>query len=694
MKTSLQKRSNKSIFLNFYALAIFLSAFLVFQIQPIISKNLLPWFGGTSSVWTTSLMFYSTLLFVGYAYVYFLGKISTIKQIYIHSSLTVLSLIFVIYSIYQRDSLSIPLEWTSTTTLNPSVAVLSTLLLSVGLPYTLLCSTSPLFQHWFTKTNSKEPYKLYAISNVGSLLALLSYPFIFERMTTLKNQELIWSVFFVVFTIISLIISYRLSILTKVNEAKEEHPLKIKIKDYPITKWLLFSSIPTFMLVATTAEITQKITAIPLLWVIPLCAYLLSYIIAFTGIKINNTSLLLLACAIAASISSLLNNQGAVFTITSYVFLLFMLGFFFHSQLYASRPAKEKSSFFYLFTSLGGALGTLFASLIPPIIFNDIYEFRIGILITLIFLLFYIFQNYLSDKTTKVKNISMLSASISFIALLSFTLLFADNKGIIFQERDFYVVTKVKEQNNYRSMINNHVVQGNQHLDPDRQYELSPYFSLDNSALSSSFEHVRERAKNEKIDVAVLGLGAGELSSMCKGKDSYDYYEISETVAKSAKKYFTYLDKCEDTHVNIGDGRLLMQERLKDPKAKKYDLIILDAFNGDSAPTHLLTAEALKIYEKNLKDPNGIILLHISSNRLELRSVIASIAEKEGYSYLVYIVDDVNIIGNSEPAKWAILTRDKNLLNQKPFSSVKRNHDFRKVKPWTDEYTDILSILK
>jgi len=688
------KKIQLSSFYLLHAITIFLSAFLVFQIQPILSKTLLPWFGGTSSVWATSLLFFSSALFVGYLYVYLISKLSQRVQAKIHLVLLVTTLFVTLGTLKINSSLTFPLDWTQSSGVNPALIVIFVLTLSIGLPYTVLASTSPLIQSWFSQSDTKNSYHLYAISNAGSFVALISYPFVFERALSLKNQQFLWATAFTLFAALCSYISVQ-KIRTAPKTQTREKSLGLNDKIFEWKKWVAFSAFPSFMLVATTSSITQKIAPVPLLWVVPLAIYLLTFVFAFSGFGNSILSRLLLAVTLTASFSAIVDSQNTLFVVCAFTSLLFSIGLNFHAKLYEHRPPDKYSTTFYLYTSIGGMAGTLIGSIIPPIIFNEIYEFKIGLVIASAFLAYTLYAQLLKDRNTRLQKGLFAVASLMILSTVSVSI-FANEKrnDVIYSNRSFYGAVRVEQDDTARYLINDELKQGFQFRGKDREFETTNFYLSEKGVLGSTIQYLRDNSEDSSLKIGVIGLGVGVLAGQCRTDDEIAFFEINPDVEKVAKNYFTFLKNCNNVEIEIGDGRIALNKSRNASNSNKFDIIIVDAFNGGSIPTHLLTKEAIEIYRENLEPKFGIIGLHISNKYLDLKPVGLALAKDGGYRYLVNEASSGNSNVVSSVSTWAFLALNPKTFESPTFNDLSRETTVKNIDVWTDQKTDIFSVLK
>lgn len=723
-----------------FAATIFLSAFLLFLIQPIAGKLLLPWFGGSSSVWATSMLFFTGVLFLGYCYAYWLTRRHIKEQVRIHIIVTALGVLAALVSLAVWGSIYPSLEWTIGSSLPPALKTLAALVTGLGIPYFLLSTTGPLLQYWYGVSAGKEPYKLYAISNAGSLLALAAYPFLIEPVALLSEQEMVWSILFLIFA----------ALLVRVSRGmrRENIPTSHGREKIPYRRaalWIAYAALPAFMLVATTTEITQTIAPLPLLWIAPLSLYLLSFIIAFTGFR----GWIIVPAALFASAYAAwhyidVTSYGIRWRILADVSLLFFLALHAHSHLYRLRPATAQSALFYVFVSFGGVVGTLLASVLPPLIFSDYYEFAIGVALAAAVAVhispapwpinsraFHRVSLFL--RTRGFKRTTALRSSPSSptrgtdsgsptpsalahaqvfrkesvwiyilkMVIISFVLtLVALGLRDYFKERNasyaevsrnFYGTVKVYVGPNYRSLLHGTTMHGMQMTDPALEFVPLAYYSPD-SGIGRSFMHARLTSPDARIRVAVLGLGAGMTASYCTPGDEFVYYEIDPRIEGVAREYFTYLSKCPQAEIRLGDGRILLDQEFREGLKGNYDVILADAFNDDTIPVHLMTREAIHRYVSHLKDENGIVGIHISNRYLDMLPVVMAIAQEEGLSLLDVRVNNDDLYGST--SHWVLLSPSPETFTADIFKGAASQLSQKKVRAWTDSYSNLLSVIE
>jgi hypothetical protein len=610
------------------ALAIFLSAFLLFAIQPIASKHLLPYFGGSSSVWATSLLFFTTILFFGYAYVYFLTSQKARSQTRIHASVIGVIALITVALTFVSGSIYPSLDWLTESTLHPSLRVLLALTLGVGLPYFALSTTGPLLQYWYGSISNEQPYKLYALSNVGSLLALLSYPFLIEPFIPLPAEEIVWVALFALYAALVGIIA-----LSMRHVHIERARFQITSSRSQTLEWIGYAALPAFLLVAVTTVITQLISPVPLLWILPLAIYLITFILAFSGAgRTVYMPLFVLIAAVGAYLYTPARPSEIVPHVSTYLTFLFFACMMCHVLLYEKRPDTAGLPSFYLATSLGGAIGTLLASIVAPLLLNDFWEFAIGLALAAA-TAFAILSNDFYPRIMKDRTIRAIKIIVPFLigVLLVNTVTAAASPSVLVS-RNFYGTVQLKFEEDATVLQHGTTVHGLQATEQALEYVPSTYYTR-LSGVGRALQYTDERLRGLAKRVAIVGLGTGTLATYCNENDVFMFFEIDPRIKETASSYFSYLAKCEHSGVKIGDGRILLQQE-SDEALPGYDVIAVDAFTDDSIPAHLMTKEAVALYAERLRTKRGIIAIHTSNRYLALSPVILSIAEDLGLTIL------------------------------------------------------------
>ncbi len=679
-----------------YAFTIFVSAFLLFLVQPIIAKQILPWFGGSSAVWTTCMVFFQCVLFAGYAYADWIARRFPVrKQAVIHAALLLLSLI------------SLPIianvGWKPAGSDDPSWRILGLLTATIGLPYFLLSTTGPLVQAWFVRGYSRTTvYRLYALSNLASLLALLAYPFLIEPWVKTQTQAWTWSGVYLLF-VVACGASARLTVRQPAaihnDESNEDSN---KDKSSPIITsaprlphaptptrweqltWLLFSAMGAFMLLAVTNHITHDLASVPFLWILPLSLYLVTFILCFEGRNWYKRKWFIVPVVLSvAGMAWTLIEMEIRIGIPVALLGLFVICMFFHGELAARKPPPEYLTRFYLMLSLGGALGGLAVGIGAVKLFNANYEFIIGLVMTMGVLV------VLLRRQWKI----LLGL---FVLLLGFGGYFAytnqdhlDN-GIVLKKRNFYGSLSVREvglpdeELAVRRLIHGVIIHGEQYRAAERQDDPTTYYRAD-----SGVGRAQETLTHPNRRIGVIGLGTGTLAVYGRSGDVMRFYDINPHVIEVAQSHFTFLSRSKaKIDLVLGDARLAMEQEA--PQA--YDLIVVDAFSSDSIPAHLATTQAVDVYLRHLK-PNGIIAFHISNKFLKLAPVLKQIAdEKQLHGMLVVEPEDGRAHYSSD---WFLMTKNGDLENHPAIApQLAPIEEIKGLQLWTDDFNNLFQILK
>jgi hypothetical protein len=683
-----------------YAVTIFLSAFLLFQVQPLIAKFILPWFGGGAAVWSAALLFFQLLLLAGYTYAHVLIRyLKPKQQFYVHAPLLLLSL---------ATLPIIPAErWKPVGGGDPTGGILLLLAATIGLPYMILSATSPLLQAWYVRTHEGViPYRLFALSNFGSMLALLSYPFLIEPNIALRNQAYIWSGGFALFGVACAYAAWKSSGVKAAMTAAGSDPVAAEDPQAPafgtILYWIALSACASALLLAVTSSMTQNIAPIPLLWIGPLSIYLLSFILSFESDKVYQRWLFLpmglVALAVfTRSMNDYENNEDVVsWLIPVLCGAFFVACMICHGELSKSKPHPKYLTQFFLMVSVGGAIGGLFVAYLAPKLFPDYYEMPIAIALLALLMALAVWK----DEDGVERPLPIRLALLITVGAFSIYLGRVErglSEGYLMTTRDFYGVLRVRDDTNdgfgfgQRVLIHGTINHGTQLLGPSGGRTPTSYFG-NTAGINRAI-----RAKGEKgpIRIGILGLGAGVTATLAREGDTLHYYELNPLVFEIAQKHFDFWAACPaDKQIYFGDGRLTLESMLKEmPEGEKLDFLAMDAFTSDAVPMHLLTAEAFAIYAKHLK-PDGVIAINISNRYLDLRNVVSGSAASAGFNGIM-IYDE----GNAEPFyvsnTWTLFNRDKGFFDHPNFYGT----DTTELVPdptfrsWTDDYSNILKIL-
>jgi SAM-dependent methyltransferase len=666
-----------------YAITIFLSSFLLFLVQPLIARLILPWFGGTAAVWTTCMLFFQCVLLAGYAYAHATtAKLGPRSQAILHTVLLALA------------AATLPIlpdpSWKPEGGGEPISRILLLLTATVGLPYLLISSTSPLVQAWFSRARpGANPYRLFAVSNFASLLALIGYPLLVEPNLTNGQQVHGWSWMFAAFAVLCATLAWRVS-----NAQPGAVARQAEAGDAPapggrdIALWLALSATGSVMLLAVTNHITQNIAAIPLLWLAPLTLYLLTFILCFEGQGLYRPQWWWSVVLVwIAAMAWLLVDPDHQFDLALQlgVFLsgLFVACMFCHGELYRLRPANRHLTAFYLWVSVGGALGGLFVAVVAPLAFKAYYELGIG-LVACALLAAIVYRSL--HRVALVLSLATLVGATGAVIY----------DGLKFQDyvrlsvRDFYGVLRVKEygtvgeEDHLRRLLHGTIMHGEQYLSGSTRRSGTTYYQ----PTSGIGKAIAAKQAGDPIRVGVIGLGTGTLAAYGRKGDVYRFYDISPTVVEIAKKEFTYLSDSEaKVEIALGDARLTLEREAP----AQFDVLAVDAFSSDSIPVHLITKEALAVYLRHMK-PGGIVAFHVSNRFLNLGPVVGRLAKELG-------VHAVNVYEKGEEDKtqsdWVLVSRDPKVLEDKLVKEVSEPVEEQPTwRLWTDDYNNLVQILK
>ncbi|HEU4837059.1 MAG TPA: fused MFS/spermidine synthase [Pyrinomonadaceae bacterium] len=701
-----------------------------------MAKMLLPRLGGTPAVWNTCMLFFQVLLLAGYSYVLALtARIGARKQAILHVSILLLSCLYLPLTFAGKLG---PMSDAS----NPALSLFVYLLGAIGLPVFVISTTSPLLQKWFTRTghaSAKDPYFLFAVSNSGSLLALLSYPLILEPQFTLSRQNQIWLVMYVVFLILSmgcLVVLWKSS-QTEIEQVRKGGLAPLLGSWRKRLYWILLAFIPASLLFGVTTYITTEIAPTPLLWTIPLALYLVTFILAFSRKnllpeQLASTALAGLALLLTLTLAANATEPTAAIVLLHLCFL-FVAAIVCHSKLAGDRPDASRLPEFYLCVAIGGMIGGLFNTLIAPTIFNTLIEYPLVIVLACMI--------RPRDKSEPVNRLDLLLPAC--VALLTIGLALFIHQydvspvagvAIVFGiplviinhrfrsrpvrfalalgavmigsvvyseiqnrtmhvERNFFGTLSVRfdPAGATRTLYHGNTIHGRQFSDPNLQCEPLSYFHRD-GPLGQIFEAFNSSAASQ--NVAIVGLGTGSMISYARPDQAWTFYEINPAVISIAQttEYFSYLQKCAaaPTKIILGDARL----QLQNAPDNHFGLIVLDAFNSDAIPIHLMTEEAISLYMSKLA-VGGMVAFHVSNRSLRLDRVLADLAKRNNSITLHSIDGEHNPKTGKDPSEWVVMAR------QSPaFDTLSQNLNWRRLEgqtaanAWTDDFSNILSVFR
>ncbi|HRJ09436.1 MAG TPA: fused MFS/spermidine synthase [Prosthecobacter sp.] len=706
-----------------------LSAFLLFQVQPVISKFILPWFGGSPGVWTTCMVFFQVLLFAGYAYAHVLTRLRPRAQAVLHSALLL------------GAAVCLPISpdevWKPEGGEDPSARILLLLAATVGLPYFVLSSTSPLAQVWFTRAvPGGLPWRLYALSNIGSLAALLTYPFVIEPRMEVMTQTRVWSVAFVFFAALSLWLAWRNGRVpesapapaaeTAEEETRESQGLRLARALWNSAGrrllWVLLPALASVLLLAATNHVCQDVAVVPFMWVVPLSLYLLTFIICFEHERWYARPLwaVLAAAAVVAALcyDSVDSNwsfkpfewvwweapwKGRVWTIPFGAWMnyrvevtvcfgaMFLTCMVCHGELARLKPEPARLTEFYLLMSAGGALGGLAVSLGAPRVFVTYLEWPLGLLAGL--------------------GLAALALAGAFLSLrrlwlgapLALAVLGAGGWGVyelasdklrveprVERVRNFYGTIYIDKdwdtglENDYVTLVHGGIIHGMQNLGADYRQEPVTYYGH-HTGIGRALDSIKARPGAR---VGIVGLGSGTAACYAQQGQAWRFYEINPEIVRLAEKHFTYLADARtrgaEVSIHTGDARLTLERE----EAQKFDVLLLDAFSGDAIPMHLLTREAFDIYARHMA-PEGIIVVHVTNSYLTLAPVVERQAEALGWGVTRIMTQSE---GDHDSTDYVMVTKNAQFLKDTPVEEPE-DPEPEGIPLWTDRYHNLFQIL-
>ena len=677
-----------------YALAIFTGAFLLFQVQPLIAKFILPWFGGSPGVWTTCLLFFQLLLLGGYAFAHLIAsRLGPRGQAIAYGTALLVAMAFL--PIVPPEGLKPDADTV------PTLRILVLLGVSVGFPYLVLASTSPLMQSWFSRTlPDASPYRLYALSNAGSLLALLSYPFVTEPLLSRQTQAYVWSFAFVTYALLGGYCALRLVRHDASGEAEPETPTAFALAWRPAVSarflWVLLPACGSLLLLAITNELTIDIAPVPFLWVLPLSIYLLTFIISFDHERWYSRPVFfaaLVGCLIAIlpmlgdTVDASLGSQIAALSISLFVFCMIC-----HGELARHKPPARFLTSYYLSIAAGGARGSLFVAVVAPLIFTADLELHIGLVLCCLLFMASVWtspRSWLHGGRPRWAWMAMALVLLAFGATLTVgaaTELAAATE----MSRNFYGVLSITDvltgtPGHTVKLNHGRILHGLQFVHAARTLFPTSYYG----GLSGAGLALRAFPRQGARRIGLVGLGVGTLTAYSRPGEYVRIYEINPEVKRLAETRFTFLSHAAaEVDIVMGDARLSMER--EDPQ--EFDVLLLDAFSSDAIPVHLLTVEAFETYLRHLR-PDGVLGVHISNRHLELKPVVARLAEHFGLEYRQIINQEDNHRGVFT-ADWMLLTSNQEFLSH---PAIKQNaldaDDVAAVALWTDDYVNILEIV-
>jgi hypothetical protein len=709
------------------AATIFLGAFLLFQVQPVISKMILPWFGGSPAVWTTCLLFFQVLLLGGYAYADVLSRVEQpSRQAIVHLLLVGVALV--------RLPITPSSSWKPEDVSSPTIYILLLLSVSVGLPYFLLSATSPLLQAWFARVyRDRSPYRLYALSNVGSLGALLTYPFVVEPAMTTSMQGNVWSAAFIIFAAFCAVLTIKLWRTGPLREAPQRDG-KSASEDGDVSpswvtrlSWVLLPALGSALLLAITNHLCQNVAVVPLLWVVPLSLYLVTFIICFDREAWYVRRWFALGAVLAVLAASYLamapflkqyfieRGYGWQWTYYSkhlllqtpvYLAALFFLCMVCHGELVRRKPHARRLTSFYLSVAAGGAIGGVLVTLVCPQVFSTFFEMNLalvlGFALAMAALVVEARRYWLANTTVLLRSTIALTAVVASVIVVGTQLTARDFQPALERVRNFYGVLSVKEQYDENEQLervklyHGDTLHGYQ-LQADQQKNVPTSYYTDNSGVGRTFRQFREKSS---LQVGAIGLGAGTIASYAERGQDFRFYEINPLVIELADKHFTFLKHARargaDVDIVLGDARLSLELEA----SHDFDILVVDAFSGDAIPVHLLTREAFAVYLRHVKRGEGVIAVHTSNRYLDLVPVVLKVAQYYNLKNLL-----IRTTKRSEavaPSDWILLTQNEQFLRdvafKQQYAADEESYEFVPVDDnvplWTDQYNNLFQTIR
>ncbi|MEP7206427.1 MAG: fused MFS/spermidine synthase [Casimicrobiaceae bacterium] len=671
-----------------YAATIFASAFLLFLVQPIVAKEILPWFGGSAAVWTTCLVFFQVTLLAGYFYAdLVVHRLAPRRQVRLHVALLALS------------ALLLPIipgiHWKPDGTENPLWLILGLLAVTIGLPFFLLSITSPLVQAWVARANpGTNPYRLFALSNLASMLALLGYPLVLEPLAATRAQAIGWSATYVIFAMLCAAAGWRtLKVMPgpaavmagrAVSSATTSPRPSVALQ----ARWVALAATASMLLLAVSNHVTQNIAAVPLLWILPLAIYLLTFILAFDGsgwyprhlfLAVLTASLGTMAWTLAdPNLTHVLPFQLVVFCGGLFVACMFC-----HGELVLLKPPPLNLTRFYLMISIGGAAGSVLVGIVAPLVLQAYFELSLGLVLCAFLLML---------QVRRDRALFRALAGLAVAATLVSTIVTVQRfyTDTIVATRNFYGVLRVLETPagtaTRRSLVHGTILHGTQYLARELSRRPTTYYTA-TSGIGRLLESVHPRLA--ALKVGVIGLGTGTLATWGSTGDVYRFYDIDPDVPRVARQYFTYLRDSEATiEIALGDARLSLEREAP----QGFDILVVDAFSSDAIPVHLITREALAVYLRHMK-PDGVVAFHVTNRFLDLVPVVEALAHDRGLS-AIYIRDE-GADSLASKSDWVLLATDRASLARRGLAAAATPIVARRGwRIWTDDFNNLLQVLK
>ncbi len=695
-----------------FTAASFLGSFLLFLVQPMAARFLLPLAGGSASLWNTAMVFFQVLLLAGYVY----AHLST-TRFGTRQPLTQVALVFVPLAFLP---VAIPDAWELTGP-SPALWVLGVLAVTVGVPFFALATSSPTLQRWFSLTDhpdAGDPYFLYAAGNVGSVAALAGYPLVVEPVLTLDQQTRLWTLVYVAFVLATAVCAVVVRGTPSDRAAARPLPAAEPVSWARRRRWLVWAFVPSALMLGVTRHLAADVASFPLLWIVPLLLYLTTFIVVFSGRAVrepDRARLVVIAGSVLVAVTMVRRLDALLFVVGTHLVWFFCAALVSHHRLAADRPPPARLTEFYTVISIGGALGGVFASLVAPMIFDSVIEYPIVIVASLLVAA----RGRRATRVTSPASVGAIGLGVAAAALIYGDHLVAGPAvlavtgivsavalrqtavvatvvglglaaaiavpppGVIFQDRSFFGVSRVVARDGHTTLVSGTTAHGHQHADPDRAAIPTTYYAPE-GPVGQLLRVVHDRDR-----VAVIGLGAGALAAYGRSGDRYTFYEIDPVVVDIAtdRSLFGYLsDSNAEVEIVLGDGR-----RGIDESETRFDVVVVDAFSSDAIPTHLLTREAIGLYLDRL-DSDGVLAVHVSNRFFDLRPVLGRVAAELGVQarHQLYVPGPGADPVATTASRWVVIGAPATLdavvgPRWEPLGSD--------GPLWTDDYSNLLAVL-
>ena len=692
------------------AVTIFLSAFLLFQAELIVGKELLPWFGGAPAVWTTCLVFFQVVLLAGYGYAHMVvGKLGVRRQIFVHLALVSLSVMLLAGLALRWPSPITPgLEWRPAGSADPVGQIALLLSVSLGVPFFLLSTTGPLLQGWSVIADpGGSPYRLYALSNAGSLVGLLGYPFLVEPFLGLHVQAVAWSLLYILFALSLFVCAagLRKTYRGRPGGLPERGDADVTAAPRAGNRvlWMGLAGVPSALLLSTTNHMCQDTAVVPLLWVLPLSLYLASFILCFRYEALYRRWLfppLYCACLVYAVVNLFAGLEVPLLLQIGVDSLVLFSGCMVcHGELARAKPAVAHLTGFYLAVAAGGALGALCVAVAAPRFFNGFWEYHVSLWGTgalFVAALFADPRSFLRKRPLLISSaLGLLLAGLGGVLIWQAV---EAAEGSRFTTRNFYGLLRVIEDRDahFIKLLHGRITHGFQFTDSAREVTPTSYYSRESGVgLAIDTRPARKRG----IRIGAVGMGVGTLAAYCGENDTIRFYEINPAVPLLSRRrdpFFTYIEHCRGhVEVAMGDARLSLEAELARGEVGRFDVLALDAFSSDAIPVHLLTEEAFGIYIRHLRTPGGILAVHISNRYIDLVPVVHGYAERHGLASAMISSEEDSVGGWA--SDWILIADSAGTLDRDPIEGATTSWDsttYRPVRPWTDDYSNLISLLR